>query len=191
MRLNELCDNPGSTRNRARVGRGIGSGTGKTAGHGHKGQKSRSGVAIKGFEGGQMPLYRRLPKRGFNNRFSKNYTEINVGQIQSAIDCGKIQIKKGPITEKTLLDAGLITRIGDGVRLLGKGSLAQKVNIEVSGATGGALRAFESLGGIVELIEPKPKDRIEIMFQYSKPIDARKVRVIGFGKWKDYKFNEI
>ena len=157
MRLNELCDNPGSTRNRARVGRGIGSGTGKTAGRGHKGQKSRSGVAIKGFEGGQMPLYRRLPKRGFNNRFSKNYTEINVGQIQSAIDCGKIQIKKGPITEKTLLDAGLITRIGDGVRLLGKGSLTQKVNIEVSGVTGGALRAFESVGGVVKLInEHKP-----------------------------------
>ena len=157
MRLNELRDNPGSTRSRARVGRGIGSGTGKTAGRGHKGQKSRSGVAIKGFEGGQMPLYRRLPKRGFNNRFSKKYTEINVGQIQAAIDRGKIQIKEGRITAKTLLDAGLITRVGDGVRLLGKGSLTHKVNIEVSGATGGALRAFESAGGVVKVInEQKP-----------------------------------
>lgn len=157
MRLNELRDNPGSTRSRARVGRGIGSGTGKTAGRGHKGQKSRSGVAIKGFEGGQMPLYRRLPKRGFNNRFSKKYTEINVGQIQAAIDRGKIQIKEGPITAKTLLDAGLITRVGDGVRLLGKGSLTHKVNIEVSGATAGALRAFESAGGVVKVInEQKP-----------------------------------
>ena len=157
MRLNELCDNPGSTRNRARVGRGIGSGTGKTAGRGHKGQKSRSGVAIKGFEGGQMPLYRRLPKRGFNNRFSKKYTEINVGQIQSAIDRGKIQIKEGPITAKTLLDAGVITRVGDGVRLLGKGTLTHKVNMEVSGATEGALRALESVGGVVKFVnEEKP-----------------------------------
>ena len=104
-----------------------------------------------------MPLYRRLPKRGFKNRFSKKYTEINVGQIQSAIDRGKIQIKEGPITAKTLLDAGLITRVGDGVRLLGKGSISHKVNIEVSGATGGALRAFESAGGVVKVInEQKP-----------------------------------
>jgi large subunit ribosomal protein L15 len=153
MRLNELRDNPGSTRNRARVGRGIGSGSGKTAGRGHKGQKSRSGVAIKGFEGGQMPLYRRLPKRGFNNPFAKRYAEINVGQIQSAIDRGKIHIKEGPITEKTLSDAGLVTRVGDGVRVLGEGSLTSKVDIEVSGATGGALRAFAHAGGVVKLID--------------------------------------
>jgi len=157
MRLNELHDNAGSTRNRARVGRGIGSGTGKTAGRGHKGQKSRSGVAIKGFEGGQMPLYRRLPKRGFKNRFSKKYTEINVGEIESAIDRGKIQIKGEPITAETLLDAGLITRVGDGVRLLGKGSLTHKVDIEVSGATGGALRAFKSAGGSVKLIDEQKR----------------------------------
>ena len=104
-----------------------------------------------------MPLYRRLPKRGFNNRFSKKYTEINVGQIQAAIDHGKIQIKEGPITAKTLLDAGLITRVGDGVRLLGKGTLTHKVNMEVSGATEGALRALESVGGVVKFVnEEKP-----------------------------------
>ena len=152
MKLNELCDNAGATRNRARVGRGIGSGSGKTAGRGHKGQKSRSGVAVKGFEGGQMPLYRRLPKRGFSNKFSKQYSELNVGQIQSAIDRGKIVVTEAPITEKNLVDAGLVTHLGDGVRLLGKGSLTSKVDIEVTGATGGALRAFKGAGGVVKII---------------------------------------
>lgn len=152
MKLNQLCDNAGANRDRARVGRGIGSGSGKTAGRGHKGQKSRSGVAVKGFEGGQMPLYRRLPKRGFNNKFSKRYSEINVGQVQSAIDRGKIVVKEGLITEKNLVDAGLITRLGDGVRLLGEGTLTSKLDIEVSGATGGALRAFKSAGGAVKII---------------------------------------
>ena len=152
MKLNELCDNAGANRDRARVGRGIGSGSGKTAGRGHKGQKSRSGVAVKGFEGGQMPLYRRLPKRGFNNKFSKKYSEINVGQIQSAIDRGKIVVESGPITEKNLVEAGLISRLGDGVRLLGKGSLTSKVDIEVSGVTGGALRAFKNAGGAVIIV---------------------------------------
>lgn len=152
MKLNELRDNAGASRNRARVGRGIGSGSGKTAGRGHKGQKSRSGVAIKGFEGGQMPLYRRLPKRGFKNRFSKHYAQINVGQIQSAIDKGKIRAGEGVITAKTLIDAGLVTRLGDGVRLLGKGTLSSKVDIEVIGATQGALRAFEAAGGAVKII---------------------------------------
>ena len=147
MKLNELRDNAGASRERSRVGRGIGSGSGKTAGRGHKGQKSRSGVAIKGFEGGQMPLYRRLPKRGFNNKFSKKYAEVNVGQIQSAIDRGRLTVGKGFVDLKALEAAGLISGAANGVRLLGNGDLPAKMNIEVSGATAVAFRAFEKVGG--------------------------------------------
>jgi len=161
MRLNELRDNPGATRDRKRIGRGIGSGKGKTAGRGHKGQKSRSGVAIKGFEGGQMPLHRRLPKRGFNNIFSKDFNVINVGRLQSAIDKKTLDAKK-TITVQILLDAGLIRRVRDGVRLLGQGDLKTKLSLEVTGASAGAVKAVEKAGGSVTLVEmPKraPKDK--------------------------------
>ena len=157
MKLNELRDNVGASRERSRVGRGIGSGSGKTAGRGHKGQKSRSGVAIKGFEGGQMPLYRRLPKRGFNNKFSKKYAEVNVGQIQSAIDRGRLTVGKGFVDLKALEAAGLISGAAHGVRLLGNGNLTAKINIEVSGATAGALRAVEKVGGELKILRGRQK----------------------------------
>ena len=157
MKLNELRDNAGASRERSRVGRGIGSGLGKTAGRGHKGQKSRSGVAIKGFEGGQMPLYRRLPKRGFNNKFSKKYAEVNVGQIQSAIDRGRLTVGKGFVDLKALEAAGLISGTANGVRLLGNGDLTAKMDIEVSGATAGALRAVEKVGGKIKILQGRQK----------------------------------
>jgi len=161
MKLNELRDNRGATRERSRVGRGIGSGVGKTAGRGHKGQKSRSGVAIKGFEGGQMPLYRRLPKRGFNNKFSKKYSEVNVGQLQSAIDRGKLIVGKGFVDAKALEEAGLVSRAANGVRLLGNGNLTAKINIEVSGVTAGALRALEKVGGQIKVMQGRQKSESE------------------------------
>ncbi|MDG1437493.1 MAG: 50S ribosomal protein L15 [Emcibacteraceae bacterium] len=148
MKLNELADNPGSTKNRKRIGRGIGSGTGKTGGRGVKGQKSRSGVAIKGFEGGQMPIHMRLPKRGFNNINAKTFVPVNLGRLQEAIDAKKIDIKK-PINVGVLRAAGLVTRVKDGVRLLAKGDLKAKVNIEVSGASAAAIAAVEKAGGSV------------------------------------------
>jgi large subunit ribosomal protein L15 len=158
MRLNQLSDNDGAHKDRKRVGRGCGSGTGKTAGRGVKGQKSRSGVAIKGFEGGQMPIHRRLPKRGFKNIFSKNFNEVNIGRIQVALDAGKLDGKKA-ITVDAMLEAGIIRRINDGVRLLGKGELKGKVALEVTGASKGAIEAVEKAGGsvnIVELARPEP-----------------------------------
>ena len=151
MRLNELRDNPGATKQRKRVGRGIGSGTGKTAGRGHKGQKSRSGVAIKGFEGGQMPIHMRLPKRGFNKPFRKNFNAINLDRLQSAIDAKRIDIEK-TITVDVLLEAGVIRRKKDGVRLLGNGELKSKITIEVTGASKGAQSAVEKNGGSVKLV---------------------------------------
>jgi large subunit ribosomal protein L15 len=153
MKLNELRDNPGSTKNRKRVGRGIGSGTGKTAGRGHKGQKSRSGVSLLGFEGGQMPLYRRLPKRGFKNPFSKNFAEINLGKLQAAVDDGKIDGKKN-IDAAVLLEAGLIRKSKDGVKLLAKGELKAKLTIEVAGASKAAIAAVEKAGGKVTVTAP-------------------------------------
>ena len=117
MKLNEIRENDGATRNRKRVGRGIGSGRGETSGAGHKGQKARSGVAIKGFEGGQMPIHRRLPKRGFTNIFRKNYVEVNIGRIQSAVDAGKLDSKK-PVDATVLVEAGVISKARDGVRIL-------------------------------------------------------------------------
>jgi large subunit ribosomal protein L15 len=150
MRLNELSDNRGARTARKRVGRGIGSGLGKTAGRGHKGQKSRSGVSIKGFEGGQMPLYRRLPKRGFTNIFRNEFVEVNIGRLQQAIDAGKVDAK-APIDGKALLAAGVVRRLLDGVRLLGKGELTAAVTIEVAGASKGAIAAVEKAGGKVSV----------------------------------------
>ena len=159
MRLNELRDNQGATRARKRLGRGIGSGLGKTSGRGMKGQKSRSGVAIKGFEGGQMPLSRRLPKRGFKNIFRKHYNEINVGRIQVAIDAGRLDAKN-PVTLEALIGAGLIRRPRDGIRLLGYGEIKTKLAFEVTGASANAIKAVEAAGGSVTLTPlPRPKGK--------------------------------
>jgi large subunit ribosomal protein L15 len=154
MKLNELRDNPGARKSRVRVGRGIGSGLGKTAGRGQKGQKSRSGVAVKGFEGGQMPLHMRLPKRGFNNIFARDYAEVNLGAVQKMIDAGKIDAKS-LLDHDALKAAGLARGGKDGVRLLGKGELKAKVSFKVAGASNGAREAVEKLGGSIELIERK------------------------------------
>ena len=154
-KLNDLHDNPGARKSRVRVGRGIGSGCGKTAGRGQKGQKSRSGVSIKGFEGGQMPLHMRIPKRGFNNIFRKDFSEINLGTLQMMIDAGRLDIKK-LIDAQVLLDAGVLTHARDGVRLLAKGALTAKINIKVAGASAAAKAAVEAAGGTVELPAPKP-----------------------------------
>ncbi len=154
MKLNDLGDNSGARANPTRVGRGIGMGKGKTSGRGHKGQKSRSGVALKGFEGGQMPLYRRLPKRGFYNKFGTDFAQVNVGRLQRAIDGGKLD-PKGTVTAETLLAAGVIRRVRDGVRLLGKGELKAKLTVEVAGASKGALAAVEKAGGKVVIQAPR------------------------------------
>ncbi len=151
MRLNQIADNAGATKDRKRVGRGIGSGTGKTSGRGVKGQKSRSGVAIKGFEGGQMPIHRRLPKRGFKNIFSKNFNAVNLGRIQVALDAGKLDGKK-TVTVEAMHEAGIIRRVHDGVRLLGKGELKAKIAFEVTGASKGAIAAVEAAGGSVTIV---------------------------------------
>lgn len=150
MRLNELSDNPGATSPRKRVGRGTGSGLGKTSGKGHKGQKARSGVAIKGFEGGQMPIYRRLPKRGFTNLFRKQYGVLNLGRLQAAIEAGKVDAGQ-PITGAGLVAAGVVRDTKDGVRLLAKGELTSKVEIHVAGASKSAVAAVEKAGGSVVL----------------------------------------
>jgi large subunit ribosomal protein L15 len=151
MKLNELSDNPGSSKNRMRVGRGIGSGKGKTGGRGVKGQKARTGVAIKGFEGGQMPLHRRLPKRGFYNPFSTHYNEINVGRIQQAVDAGKLDAK-ATVTEDALIAAGLISKARDGVKILGQGEIKAKLAFEVAAASKSAIAAIEGAGGSVKLL---------------------------------------
>jgi large subunit ribosomal protein L15 len=153
MKLNEIRENDGATRNRKRVGRGIGSGRGKTSGAGHKGQKARSGVAIKGFEGGQMPIHRRLPKRGFTNIFRKNYVEVNLGRIQSAVDAGKLDSKK-PVDAAMLVEAGVISKARDGVRILGKGELKAKVELHAAGASKSAVEAVEKVGGKIVLPAP-------------------------------------
>ena len=150
MKLNELRDNPGARHKSKRVGRGIGSGKGKTAGRGYNGQKSRSGVAIKGFEGGQMPLYRRLPKRGFNNIFAKRFQVVNLGRLQTAIDTGKLDAGK-PIGTTELIASGVVRRARDGVRLLGKGELTTNVDITVAGASVSAVEAVEAAGGKVRV----------------------------------------
>ena len=153
MRLNQLSDNPGARKNRIRVGRGIGSGKGKTAGRGGKGQTARTGVAINGFEGGQMPLHRRLPKRGFNNIFRLDFVEVNTGRLQQAIDTGRLDAGK-PVNGEALQAAGLVGRLRDGVRLLGKGELKAKLSIEVAGASNSAIAAVEKAGGSVKVTIP-------------------------------------
>ncbi len=156
MKLNEIKDNEGSSKPRMRIGRGIGSGKGKTGGRGVKGQKARTGVRIKGFEGGQMPLHRRLPKRGFTNIFRLDYNEINVGRIQKAIDEGKLHA--GPITVETLVDAGLCAKARDGVKILGAGEITAKVEIEAALASKTAIAAVEAAGGSLKVLrEPKVK----------------------------------
>lgn len=148
MKLNQLSDNSGARKSAMRVGRGIGSGKGKTAGSGHKGQKARSGVAINGYEGGQMPLYQRLPKRGFNSLNRKDYQVLNLGRLQKAIDAGTVDAK-APITIDMLAEAGVVGRVVDGVRLLAKGELKAKIDITVTGASKGAVEAVEKAGGKV------------------------------------------
>jgi large subunit ribosomal protein L15 len=154
MKLNQIKDNKGARQSRVRVGRGIGSGLGKTAGRGQKGAKARSGVSIAGFEGGQMPLHMRIPKRGFNNIFAKDYAEVNLGAVQKAIDAGKLDIK-GVLDHDALKAAGLARGGRDGVRLLGKGELKAKLNLRVAGVSKGAREAVEKAGGSIELIERK------------------------------------
>ena len=153
MKLNELSDNTGARKNRMRVGRGIGSGKGKTAGRGVKGQKSRSGVAIKGFEGGQMPIHMRLPKRGFNKPNRLKFAEINIGRLQQAVDAGKLDAK-ATVTAEVLVEAGVIRRVLDGVRVLGKGEIKAGLTLEVAGATAGAIAAIEKAGGKVTVTKP-------------------------------------
>jgi len=159
MKLNELKDNPGARKGRTRVGRGIGSGKGKTAGRGVKGQKSRSGVAIKGFEGGQMPLHRRLPKRGFVKHNRLAFAEINLSQLQAAVDAGKIKAK-AELDEAKLLELGLVRRILDGVRLLGKGELTTALKLTITGASQAAVAAVEKAGGSITVSRP-PKVKTE------------------------------
>ncbi|MEO9573339.1 MAG: 50S ribosomal protein L15 [Roseobacter sp.] len=146
MKLNELRDNPGATKPRKRVGRGPGSGTGKMGGRGIKGQKSRSGVAINGYEGGQMPLYQRLPKRGFNKPNRKAFAVINLGLIQKFIDAGKLDAKSA-ITEDALIASGAVRRKLDGIRVLAKGEITSKVDLQVTGASKSAVDAVEKAGG--------------------------------------------
>jgi large subunit ribosomal protein L15 len=155
MKLNDLRDNPGARKSRVRVGRGIGSGLGKTGGRGQKGQTSRSGVSIFGFEGGQMPLHMRLPKRGFNNPFAKDYAEVNLGQIQKLVDAGKLSAD-GTIDHAALQAAGIARGGKDGVRLLGKGAITAALTFRVAGASAGARSAVEAAGGSVEVIEVVP-----------------------------------
>src|SRR5438067_74111 len=151
MKLNEIRDNEGATKNRMRVGRGIGSGKGKTGGRGVKGQKARAGVAVKGFEGGQMPLHRRLPKRGFINIFRSRLNEVNLGRIQAAVDAGKLD-PTAPVTAETLVKSGVLRRAKDGVRLLGDGALNAKIAFEVAGASKSAAAAVEKAGGSVKIL---------------------------------------
>ena len=154
MKLNELAPNPGSRHASKRVGRGIGSGKGKTAGRGHKGQKARSGVATRTFEGGQMPIYRRLPKRGFKNPFRKVYVPVNLDRLQAAVDAGRLDPAR-PVDLQALRDAGLVSKRRDGVRLLGRGELSAALTIEVDSASRTAIAAVEKAGGKLVLLQPR------------------------------------
>jgi large subunit ribosomal protein L15 len=160
MRLNQLSDNPGARKMRMRVGRGIGSGKGKTAGRGGKGQTARTGVAMNGFEGGQMPLHMRMPKRGFNNVHRLDYVEVNLGRLQEAIDAGKLEAGSA-VYGAALVAAGVIRRQRDGIRLLAKGEIKAKLAIKVAGASKAAIAAVEKAGGSVEVIAPKPAKTAE------------------------------
>ena len=157
MKLNELSDNPGATQRKKRVGRGPGSGMGKTAGRGIKGQKSRSGVAIKGYEGGQMPLYQRLPKRGFNKPNRKAFSVVNLGLIQKFIEAGKIDAS-APITEDVLVQSGLVRRKRDGIRVLAKGDVTAKLELQVTGASQSAKDAVEKAGGTLAVTATQPAE---------------------------------
>ncbi len=153
MKLTELHDNVGATKKRMRIGRGIGSGKGKTGGRGVKGQKARTGVSIKGFEGGQMPLHRRLPKRGFNNIHALDLNEVNLGRVQQALESGKLDAKAA-ITVDALVAAGILSRARDGVKVLGNGELKAKLSFEVWSASASAVAAIEKLGGSVKMLRP-------------------------------------
>ena len=160
MKLNGISDNPGSSQARTRVGRGIGSGKGKQAGRGGKGQTARTGVRIKGFEGGQMPLHRRLPKRGFNNIFRLEFAEINLDRIQQAVDSKLIDVKE-TVNAESLVKSGVVRRAKGGIRLLGRGELKAKLNIEVHGASKSAIAAVEKAGGTIKILAPVEKDEGE------------------------------
>ena len=160
MKLHEIADNAGSRKKRMRVGRGIGSGKGKQAGRGGKGQTARTGVRIKGFEGGQMPLHRRLPKRGFNNVFRVEYAEINLDRLQEAIDSKLVDVKD-TVNAESLVKSGVVRRAKGGIRLLGRGEIKAKINIEVHGASKSAVAAVEKAGGTVKILAPAEKDEGE------------------------------
>jgi large subunit ribosomal protein L15 len=151
MKLNEISDNPGAIKAKKRVGRGIGSGKGKTAGRGVKGQKARAGVAVKGFEGGQMPMHRRLPKRGFRNLFGRELNEVNLDRIQAALDLGKLKGDKA-IDVAVLVESGVCSSPRDGVKILGRGELKAKLSFEVAGASKSAVAAIEKAGGSVKIL---------------------------------------
>ena len=157
MELNKLNDNDGAKSSKKRLGRGVGSGLGKTSGKGHKGQKSRSGVSIKGFEGGQMPIHRRLPKRGFNKHNRKVYRVLNLGDLQKIIDNGKIDIKK-EINNSVILSSGVIKNLKDGIRILARGKITSKVNILVDGASKNAVKQVEKAGGNLAVTVKNKKD---------------------------------
>ncbi len=173
MRLNELSDNPGATKARKRIGRGIGSGKGKTGGRGVKGQKSRSGVTIGGYEGGQMPIYMRLPKRGFNKPNRKKFAELSIRRLQQAIDAGVLDVKKD-IDASALVAAGVIRRAHDGVRLIGEGKLSAAVNLKVTGATAGATKIVEKAKGSVELVKGKPEKEAKAEKPAAKKVAPKK-----------------
>jgi len=158
MKLNDLRDNVGARKKRMTVGRGIGSGKGKTCGRGVKGQKARTGVSIRGFEGGQMPLIRRLPKRGFKNLFAKDFSAVNLGRLQQAIDAGRIDAKK-PITSESLIESGIAAKARDGVRIIGKGALKAKLDLTVAGASKSAIAAIEKAGGKITLTVVKAEEK--------------------------------
>jgi large subunit ribosomal protein L15 len=160
MKLSDIADNSGARKKRMRVGRGVGSGKGKTSGRGGKGQTARSGVRIKGFEGGQMPLHRRLPKRGFNNVFRLDFAEINLDRLQEAIDAKLVDVGS-VVTAESLVKTGVLRRAKDGLRLLGRGVLKAKLNIEVHGASKSAIAAVEKAGGTVKVLAPAKKDEGE------------------------------
>ena len=160
MKLSDIADNAGARKKRMRVGRGIGSGKGKTSGRGGKGQTARSGVRIKGFEGGQMPLHRRLPKRGFNNVFRVEFAEINLDRIQQAVDSKLIDVKE-TVNAESLVKSGVVRRAKGGIRLLGRGELKAKLNLEVHGASKSAIAAVEKAGGTIKILAPVEKDEGE------------------------------
>jgi large subunit ribosomal protein L15 len=186
MKLHELADRPGARKKRLRIGRGIGSGMGKTGGRGGKGQTARSGVRIKGFEGGQMPIHRRLPKRGFANIFALHLNEVNLGRVQTAIDKGKLDATN-PVTVEALVAAGVLNRALDGVRLLGNGELKAKVAFEVHGASKSAAAAVEKLGGSIKRLAPPkperaPKEAKKEAKKESKPKETKETKEAAAAK---------